>query len=341
MHLVNLRGRISTGTTEFGLGLVLSLALCLLAYSPQIRAETLDFLGQGNHGGCVRILKEWYTRTDSVDRLDFDAPRSLVEWKHVIEVLRTTTLFSNHTFNQSVLTAADHLDSKEREILLPYIVREYRTLKKEPNRRSMELLLNRMYRPDLRFNSYLESGLAVEEAYRKVFHETQLLIGDKEPVELDEVKTVAIALMPQVNDKRPAFIIGSAPSGRAAISKSDIDIGYVNPKSKLREWLYQKLPERVRLSIYWAYEDSLKSTVRCALELPENRGRKAAVQMHDLTPGDVCSAESWLHFGTYNPFLIEVRHDRVNLLVFEPPSIGKDGQLTYGSYRRFVLPNWN
>lgn len=287
---------------------------------------------------CVRILTIFYDSDQGVDRLDFAAPKNMADWEEIIEVIRTTPLHANGSFNSKVLPAVDGLDEASRSILIAKLVHEFRSLNKDPNRRFVELLFNRLFRPDLRFRGYLATGNTVEQAYRKVFAETRATIGDARSIEIDDMLEVAHGLQKKLKLGHKAFIVGSAPSGRAEIGSSDLDLAYINPQSPWKEWMLGKLTSRLRLKIYHAYEDGLAFTARILLkEHFQSLGQKVFVQMHDSTPGDVFAWDTWLHYGKQNPFVIAASADRIDLAVFDPPLVNDDGLFTYGRYEAFRL----
>ncbi|MCC7405802.1 MAG: hypothetical protein IT288_15485 [Bdellovibrionales bacterium] len=275
-------------------------------------------------------------KTSSQDRLSFERPASLAEWTRIVGQIRTDQRFPDGSFNTKVLLAADSLNPHERQTLVQLLMRDYRTLKKEPNRRMVDLLFARIFRPDLRFRQFLGQGLSVAEAYQAVMTETTATSQDLAVYRWSDIKKVAGRLQSALGAEDVAYLVGSSPQGRGLVGRSDLDLVFEHRPSAAAEWLNSHLPWSIRRHLVFRFQEHLRNLSARTLQRERSEDQHL-VEVRDFTPGNIFSPGAWVWFGVENNFVVVIRQTGVELAVFAPPVPAANGRLAPGAFQLYRL----
>jgi hypothetical protein len=285
-------------------------------------------------------------------------------WISAVEAVRQGSLkHGSREFDELMQTAA-RLTPAERSTLSVQLARHYHsTLSKDKSRRSVELALNVVFRPDLAFKSRRGEGQSAVDAYRATTRDFTRLTGAEVSFSADDILSVARAIQPIMAQDQVVYLEGSSASGKALVAKrsevagarsqrmvshSDIDLVFETKHwwdQGLGKWIDEKLPYAIRRQYLRAHEIELRATVQDVLE-SRYPGVLIPVQAHDVTPdfGSIHQPGAWKYQGVMNPFIVEVRKTEMFLNVFEPAKFvppmnpRSDGSYEPGAFERHRLP---
>lgn len=172
-------------------------------------------------------------------------------------------------------------------------------------KRVADFLINAIIRPERYFKITKDSGMQAEIALQIYFREVNKILGPAigEPFNTEDLRMMVTTLQKslrasydeRIKDKRAIMLFGSTSNGRGRPGKSDIEIAYENPNT--------------RIPIF-----------RIQSEINTNLKAQGTMGITNIDDG-VKSFDHNARFARINPIQIKITADKVEIVVYPQRSV--------------------